>query len=242
MAFGMSTEFNRIFYASTYIHFAGEDIVAVHMLYSSKTAKILSIVICGAYSLEAVLFAPFAAVSTIGMVFGIQFVFSDVLSALSAFCLMMNNRTSLQMRNCAFAILLHFIGVSFALALEVMIYFHFENLLQRGEGWMLLLAAALFQLYFLRDALASKYNHGQSHSISFPLWIKIAVPLAAVLIPVGFGLMNLFRTTESSGSLKVASSIWDELIAWFAWPLGVVLILVAIKIQNEGRNKVNKKL
>ena len=146
------------------------------------------------------------------------------------------------MRNCAFAILLHFIGVSFGLALEVMIYFHFENLLQRGEGWMLLLAAALFQLYFLRDALASKYNHGQSHSISFPLWIKIAVPLVSAFTSVGFGLMALFRTTESSGLHKIAFSIWDEIIAWFAWPLAVVLILVAIKIQNEGRNNVNKKL
>ena len=149
MVLGVSTDFNRILFASTYIHFAGEDIVAVHMLYTPKTAKILSIVICVAYSLEAVLFTPFASVELVQKAFGIQFIFSDVLSALSALCLMMNNRTSPQMRNCAFAILLHFIGVSMGLIHVTVVYIQRQHFLHQAEVWVAFILTVLFQLYLI---------------------------------------------------------------------------------------------
>ena len=98
-----------------------------------------------------------------------------------------------------------------------MLYFHFDNLLQSGELWVLLAAAFLFQLHYLRDALSSKYNNGQKHSISFPLWIKVAVPSLSAFITLAFAMMGIFRTTEPDDSLDIAASIWVEVIAWFGW-------------------------
>ena len=242
MVMGVSTLFNRVIFGFGYLHFATEDLVAFHMLYSRKTAKILSIVFCVMYLLEAVFVAPFAPLDTVKKVFYVQFIFSDLLSALCAASLMLNRSASQQMRNCAFAVLLHFIGVSLSLARIPIMYFFEENLMHRGESWVLYGIASYFGLYYLRDALGSKCNFGQEHLFSFPLWTQIVVPVVCVSITMGYGVMSLLRTTEDDGSMEIAASIWDEVITWTAWPLGGVGIIIAFKMQSDGRAALNKKL
>ena len=242
MTLSMSTKYNRIAFGISFIHFATELIVAVHMLYTARMAKILSIVIGVIYSMEALLFAPLAPIDVLYSVFFIQFVFSDMMSALSALCVMLNDRTSVFVRNAALAILWHFIGVSLGLARLVLIYFHFVDSLQKGELWILLMLAMLFQVYYLRDALLSRFNLGRRHLISFGLGVKIGVPLIALFVTIGLAVMSVMRTSEESDDgLEVASSIWVELIAWTGWPLGALVIMFAIKFQNEGRIRVNRK-
>ena len=236
---GMSPDYNHVVFSFTYGHWATEGIVAFHMLYTPRTARILSILSLIMYGGEVLFMVPFVSVETVQSVFYVHFILSDLMSALSAFCLMMNLSASQQMRNCAFAILLHFVGISLSLARLPIMYFDEENLMHRGETWVLLATASCFQLYFLSDALRSKCNYRR---FSFSIWTKIAIPAICVLTVIVYGVLAMYRTTEKVTDMQIGSSIWGDIAIWTFWPVGVGGIIIAVKMHSDGRAALNKKL
>merc|ERR1711933_410902 len=97
-------------------------------------------------------------------------------------------------------------------------------------------------MYFLRDALQSKYNDNEKHMISFSVWIKIAVPIVCFLFNMGIVVMSLFSTTDwDSPSEIVVLPFWKGFKEWTFWPLGIIGILGLLKIKFVDVSYVHTK-
>ena len=237
-SFSMSqdAQLNKFIFITIYTHLVSEIIFTFHLLFSPKSAKILSIIAIIIYSGEAFILNPITPIKDFQNIFNIQFVIGDMAVCTTAFYVMINGKVLPEMRKIGYALFLHFAGVSLSLGGLPSVFFVDPINTQFGQAWVLLGLAVIPQGWIMKEGLLSKWNQNKYRSdIYLSIWQKITPWLFGVMATIGIYIASQYRTEERVYGIKFAATHWQEFIDIAGWPIGLFGIIVVTYYWREAR-------